>query len=186
MQHYVYYQDGKEKCSCNKQFSHYEDGRIYNFQSPKSGPSIQNPMNHEVKLGVEPSPLHTDAQRYQEVAEQIKNCAAPNKTISRQGILETASSLTSGDRNKSYGEPIDNMDLFAHLIDTYLTGKREVDGSNFIDVDAVDASIIMALSKIARIAMNRGHVDNYVDGAAYMAIAGECDQILKERGGYGT
>jgi len=138
---------------------------------PKSGPSIQNPMNHEPKFD------------YTKTATEEK-CSSTEKIKSRQQILETANNLTSGNRNNSYGEPINNMDLFANLVDTYLIGKRETDGTNDLTVDAVDAAVIMVLSKIARIAMNRGHVDNYVDGAAYMAIAGECDKILKERGDY--
>jgi len=190
-QHYVYYQDGKERCSCDKVYGHYEDGRMYGSFMPKSGPSIQNPMNNGPKLFVEPNPQHmkkchtcghlADARYFHECQFKEEKKENPNKTISRQGILETASNLTSGDRNKSYGEPIENMTAFADLCEVYFRSCRSTDA-----LDAVDGAVIMALSKIARIGMSRGHVDNYVDGAAYMAIAGECDQILKERGDYAS
>lgn len=104
----------------------------------------------------------------------------------RQNILETAANLTNGDRNKSYGEPIDNMEVFAKLVGAYLTCKKETDGGADLRVDEVDAAVIMVLSKIGRIAMNRGHADNYVDGAAYMAIAGEVDVIKNARGDYAS
>lgn len=104
--------------------------------------------------------------------------AAASAKISTRGsnpirvdILNEASRLTSGDRDKTYGDPHVNLTCYADLCSAYLnftpTGKDW-------QLDAVDASILMVLAKISRIAVNKNHRDNYVDGAAYMAIAGEC------------
>lgn len=88
------------------------------------------------------------------------------KTL-RGKILETALNLTEGDRNKSYGPPKKNLECFAALIKAYLSGKATH------DLTATDASVIMCLAKVSRIAANPKHTDNYIDLAAYAAIAGE-------------
>jgi hypothetical protein len=91
--------------------------------------------------------------------------------MNRAEILATASKLTTGDRNKSYGEPYLNMLNFACLIEGYLQA-RGVE----IDVTAEDAAWIMVLAKMARTVnpSTPHHPDNYIDAAAYAAIAGEC------------
>jgi hypothetical protein len=94
---------------------------------------------------------------------------APVKST-RETILDEAKRLTTGDRNKTYGDPYDNMKTFATLIDTYLRAL----GWTGPPLDSVDGSMVMSFSKSARIAVNKGHQDNYVDGTAYVAIAGEC------------
>ena len=84
----------------------------------------------------------------------------------RQTVLEQAMSLTLGDRNKQYGDPRPNLTQTADLWSAYLG----------FPIKAYQVSIMMTLAKISRIAQNPGHSDNYVDGAAYMAIAREvCD-----------
>jgi Domain of unknown function (DUF6378) len=87
----------------------------------------------------------------------------------RQEILETALEFTTGDRNKTYGPPKPNLTCFANLVQAYLNGMTQPE-----QLDATDGAIIMTLAKISRIAVNKQHKDNYIDGAAYMAIAGEC------------
>lgn len=93
----------------------------------------------------------------------------------RQEILETALELTIGDRNKSYGDPHYNHTVYANLVDAYLCGRSNRPET---PINSVDAAVLMALAKISRIAVNQNHKDNYVDGAAYMAIAGECAERL--------
>lgn len=90
----------------------------------------------------------------------------------RGNILELANNLTHGERNQNYGDPVDNMDNFAMLLNGYLLA-RGVD--NEFTLDAEDAAWIMVLAKMARTVERRGyHADNYVDAAAYAAIAAEC------------
>lgn len=82
----------------------------------------------------------------------------------RAKILEKAFELTTGDRNATYGDPYTNLKMFGEMVGAFLG----------VPVSAVQASTIMVLAKISRVAVNDQHRDNYVDGAAYMAIAGEC------------
>ena len=81
----------------------------------------------------------------------------------REHILRTAVDLTCGDRNKQYGDPLENHQDIARLWTAYL---------NHV-VYPKDVAIMMALVKIARAKMPNPHRDNYVDAAAYLAIAGE-------------
>lgn len=87
----------------------------------------------------------------------------------RGSILDEAKALTEGDRNKAYGSPKPNLTCFAKLIEAYLLGLGYV-----VPLDAVDGAVIMNLAKMSRISVNKLHQDNYIDAAAYSAIAGEC------------
>jgi hypothetical protein len=77
-------------------------------------------------------------------------------TPARLRILARASEVTGGERQDSYGPVKPNLQRIAELWTTYL-----------------DCGV--TLLKMAR--SNNGwpyHEDNYVDAAAYAAIAGEC------------
>lgn len=85
----------------------------------------------------------------------------------RAHVLETALDLTCGDRNKQYGDPLVNLQDCADLFNAYF-------GHNLrAPVRPQDVAIMMALVKIARAKRPEPHRDNYVDAAAYLAIAGE-------------
>lgn len=92
----------------------------------------------------------------------------------RQEILERGISLTTGDRNEAHGEPYPNMVAFAKLVEAYLRAL----GWSGPALDAVDAAMILNQHKASRVAANKQHEDNYVDGSTYLAIAGECASIL--------
>lgn len=80
----------------------------------------------------------------------------------RATILREAENLINGDRAKAYGPPEQNF-------------KRIAVGWSVIlnaDVDAEQVALCMAWLKIARLCEGP-HRDSYVDGAAYMALAGE-------------
>ena len=66
------------------------------------------------------------------------------------------------DRGMDYGHPSDNMQRTARL------------WSAFLEMPITDHQVAscMALVKLAR-SMETGKVDNYIDGAAYFAIAGQ-------------
>ena len=81
----------------------------------------------------------------------------------RAHVLETALDLTCGDRNKQYGDPLENHQDIARLWTAYLSTP----------ISPKDVAIMMALVKIARAKRPEPHRDNYVDAAAYLAIAGE-------------
>ena len=98
----------------------------------------------------------------------------------RLEILGEAADATGGIRNSIYGEPRDNLGVQAKLIEAYLHGRIHAQGSEF-RVAAEDVAIINTLIKIGRIATGKYHRDNYVDGSAYMAIAGELgDKRIKQ------
>ncbi len=66
------------------------------------------------------------------------------------------------DRGMDYGHPSDNMSRTARL------------WSAFLEMPITDSQVAscIALVKLAR-SMETGKVDNYIDGAAYFAIAGQ-------------
>jgi hypothetical protein len=92
----------------------------------------------------------------------------------RLDILNTAAELTGGPRAATYGDPWSNMDAFARLVQAYFGAKYNAD----FEVSAEDAAWLMVLAKMARTTTGKGyHQDNYVDAAAYAAIAGECAEV---------
>ena len=83
--------------------------------------------------------------------------------MTRSQILDTAKSHVTKDRASAYGEPEDSFGLIASLWSAYR-------GEKFC---AYDAAMMMALLKVARAKANPGHLDSVVDGAGYLACAGE-------------
>jgi len=82
--------------------------------------------------------------------------------MNRGIILEQAKTLTNTDRQQSYGTPLSNFTRISNLWSSYLE----------IDITPEQAAMCMALVKVSR-SMQSKEVDNYIDGAAYFAIAGE-------------
>lgn len=94
----------------------------------------------------------------------------------RVRILETGAKLTSGDRDKSYGDPIKNLTLAGEL-------KRLVRAHAARDLPAGEQEALdQVLTKIARCYTGSYHPDNYIDGAAYFAIAGEIAETYQLAG----
>jgi hypothetical protein len=90
----------------------------------------------------------------------------------RSGLLSEASSLVGGDRNRTYGEPIDDYTKVAGMWNAYLTGvlaRLGVDLDGVLPLEPHDAIAMMVLVKVARIANDAGHRDNWVDLAGYAA-----------------
>lgn len=80
----------------------------------------------------------------------------------REAILREAEALVCGDREAAYGPPSENF-------------QRIADGWSVIlgiSIRGDQVALCMSWLKIARL-VNGPHRDNYVDGAAYMALAGE-------------
>jgi len=104
----------------------------------------------------------------------------------RQATLETAIELTCGDRNDAYGPPIDNLTDCAQMWTQYLKTKygrttlKQPPWSLQFTMDAEDVAWMMSLVKMTRSFQANYHGDNYVDSAAYSAIAGECRKTLDE------
>jgi len=69
---------------------------------------------------------------------------------------------TIQDRGLDYGHPSDNMQRTAALWSSYLE----------MPINDYQVAMCLALVKIAR-SMETAKPDNYIDGAAYFAIAGQ-------------
>jgi hypothetical protein len=77
-------------------------------------------------------------------------------------ILQSATDLYQ-DRGKSYGHPTDNMARAARLISAYLE----------MPVEDYQVAVILSLVKIGRSIEDSQKVDTWIDGASYLAIAGQ-------------
>jgi len=83
--------------------------------------------------------------------------------VNRKQILDTATLLTCGSREEVYGTPLINHSRIAKMWSVIL-GQ---------EVLPAQVALCMAATKIARLVESPDHLDSYVDGAAYLAIAGE-------------
>ena len=78
-------------------------------------------------------------------------------------FLDEAKKLAGGDRQKDYGDKVQNHKNIAKLWSAYLDVK----------VTAENVAIMMSLLKAARTKLGATSKDTYIDMAAYSAIAGE-------------
>lgn len=88
--------------------------------------------------------------------------------------MAEASRLTTGDRNAAYGHPYDNLTHMADMVSAYVSGKH----GKLLVLDAEDMAWIMVMAKASRTVATCKD-DNYIDAAAYAAIAGECRGIIE-------
>lgn len=93
--------------------------------------------------------------------ENVKEAALPAPT--RQFILNEAERCVCGQRAQDYGELEYNFGKIAVMWSVY-TGSS---------ITPSDVAAMMGLLKIARIAGNEKHMDNWVDLAGYAACGGE-------------
>lgn len=82
----------------------------------------------------------------------------------RVSALQEAITLTAGDRNKAYGDPVLNHQHIADIFNA-ITGR---------DLKAREIAILHQATKMARRWHNPLHRDSYVDGMAYAGIEYEC------------
>ena len=99
-----------------------------------------------------------------------RNCPICHNTkeppLERAVILETAKAMICGERARKHGDVHVNMQQCAEFWTTYK-------GVNFT---SSDVCMMMLLLKASRQKMNPSEVDNYQDGAGYMALAWEVHQ----------
>lgn len=82
----------------------------------------------------------------------------------RAEILDEAKRLTMGDRRKDYGDPVATHAEIGALWSAVLG----------MPVSGRQVALCMAGLKMIRARHDPGCADHYFDGAAYLAIAGEC------------
>jgi hypothetical protein len=85
--------------------------------------------------------------------------------VSRSDILDTAKEYVTKDRAATHGDAEDNFRRIAALWNAYLEPEASISSE--------DVAVMMTLLKVARIASNEGNVDNWIDGAGYLACGGE-------------
>ncbi len=84
--------------------------------------------------------------------------------MNRGELLDMAKQYVTKDRHNDHGDLEKNFDKIADLWNCYLDGSY---------ISVADVGIMMALLKIARIRSNPKNIDNFVDGAGYLACSGE-------------
>ena len=89
--------------------------------------------------------------------------------MNKEEILTKATELVSKSRQESHGDTFKNHEQIADFWNTYLDDKLKPMASITPD----EVAIMMGLVKVSRSKVGKPNVDDYVDGAAYMAIAGE-------------
>ena len=89
--------------------------------------------------------------------------------MKKEEILMKAAELVSEKRESTHGDAYKNhcqiADLWSVFLDDKLKPMREITPG--------DVAVMMCLLKISRSTMGDFNIDDFVDGAAYMAIAGE-------------
>jgi hypothetical protein len=94
----------------------------------------------------------------------------PSPPVSlRQGALDEAGSLITGDRNNSYGPPTQDFARTADALNAY--GYRGPDGRL---LRAHDTAIMIMLVKISRLMWTPKKRDSWVDTAGYAGCGYEC------------
>ena len=88
----------------------------------------------------------------------------------RVACLDEAASLTSGDRNKTYGPPVENMQHIADIFNAW-TG---------LSITARHVAQMHVATKLARTETSPDHRDSYVDAMAYRGIEYECAVAASE------
>jgi hypothetical protein len=94
------------------------------------------------------------------------NPVTPSRSYSRGDILDTAKEYVTKDRAADHGDMEDNFQRISDYWNTHL-GFYE----NYIKAE--DVAVMMTLLKLARIKSNPKHMDNFIDGAGYLACGGE-------------
>jgi hypothetical protein len=98
--------------------------------------------------------------------------------VRAEDILRRAADLVSGDRATTHGDKRQNHDNIASLWTAYLGIRRDPAAP----LRGRDVANMMGLLKIARGETGSFNLDDSVDGAAYLAIAGQLDAEDAPRG----
>lgn len=93
--------------------------------------------------------------------QEILANAAQSK---REQLLSEAIRLTCGDRNRTYGDPVENMQHIADIFNAW-TG---------LNLTARHVAQLHVCTKMARRMTTPDHRDSFVDDMAYVGIEYEC------------
>ena len=146
------------------------------FGNPVPDPEYEDRDGRDKQIQERKEFMETQAKAA-EIFNDIKEETEQRKAAEREAakplrhkILDSAINHVAVDRNKSYGEPRDNLGNTAMLWNSYLAGKY---GYEFqINLTAEDVAWLNSLQKTSR-SYNDKSRDTYEDAAGYAAIAGE-------------
>ena len=93
--------------------------------------------------------------------------------MKKEEILQRASELVSSKREETHGNAFKNHAQIADLWSVFLDDKLKP----MKEITPGDVAVMMCLLKISRSTMGDFNIDDFVDGAAYMAIAGEMNDV---------
>lgn len=131
----------------------------------------------------------------EKIIEMEAAAKCKRKSLSNRGsMLAEADELVNGDRNVSYGDPIQDFKRTASYWSGHAGGvlRRKLDGIGFeldefsvnvlTDIvdnlfDAHDVAIMMTQLKLSRLAWSPGKRDSWVDGAGYLACGFDCSVL---------
>ena len=88
-----------------------------------------------------------------------------------QTILTAAANAVCGERNNSYGPPVEDFAPQAAMIAAYLTRSNGYS----VNVTGSDIAAIMIFVKLGR-QSHAARSDNWLDIAGYAACGAECDE----------
>lgn len=92
----------------------------------------------------------------------------------RSEILNEAITLINGERNSTYGDPLDDFNTTATFWNTYL--RRTLDARGGLDLKPHDVAVMMSLLKIARMSWSPEKRDHWADLAGYTGCGWDCVQ----------
>jgi hypothetical protein len=95
-----------------------------------------------------------------EDADILERASAPTRAC----LLREAEALTVGERNRTYGDPVENMQHIADIFNAW-TGR---------DITAREVAQLHTATNMARSQTTPDHRDSYVDSMAYRGIEFEC------------
>lgn len=115
--------------------------------------------------------ISSDKTKIDNVAFESKSVAQVTRAVE---IATRAAELVGGDRDRQHGAKEDNFQRIATMWNAWLNVRKEPAAP----LDAHDVGVMMTLMKTARTQSGSLNIDDYVDGAGYMACAGEVAQTL--------
>lgn len=89
--------------------------------------------------------------------------------MNKKAILEKASEIICGEREKAYGDSNSSLDYIAVAWSAYLSACMNSD----IEIAGADVANMMIMLKCIRQCHGEGVIDNWIDMAGYAAIGGE-------------
>ncbi len=90
--------------------------------------------------------------------------------MNRKEILDASAECITRDRAATHGQAEDNFAQIAAAWTWWLNERLSA------PIDAYDVAQMMTLFKLARAKSNAQHLDNFIDGCGYLAIAAELGQ----------